>query len=351
METKRLAEAMQKIEIRIDSKSTPLFLRILCALRVVVASLQLGLALLGSRLCRIGWSNTIRDKTMKIIRLATLIISLLVFTLPAFATSPLWKVSKGNDHLFIGGTIHMLGKSDYPLPPEFETIYNQSEQLVFETDMQKLQLPETQMKMVQLLSYQDGSTLKDHLNPDTYQALADFANKSGMPIAMIERFKPGMASTMLTIIELKKLGVDAEGVDSFYNSKASQDSKMLGKLETVDEQLNFLATLGEKNPDEFIAYTLRDMKELPKLFGEMKTAWRSGDINKLAEIGVIPMKKDFSETYQNLIIKRNKAWIPQIEAMIKTKEIEMILVGILHLSGGDSVLKQLEILGYRIEQL
>ncbi len=279
-----------------------------------------------------------------------LIITLFIFAIPALAKSPLWKVSKGDDHLFIGGTIHMLGKNDYPLPAEFEHIYSQSEQLVFETDMAKLQLPETQMKMIQLMSYQDGSTIKDHLSPKTYQALADFAGKSGLPIKMIERFKPGMTSTMLTILELKKLGVDAEGVDSFYNKKAKKDSKTLGKLETVDEQMSFLASLGEKNPDEFISYTLRDIKQLPKLFSDMKRAWKTGDIRKLAHIGVAPMKKDFPDTYQNLIVKRNKAWVPQIEAMIKTKEIEMILVGVLHLAGSDSVLSQLKTLGYTIEQ-
>ena len=287
---------------------------------------------------------------MRKITLIASITSLLILMLPASANSPLWKISKGNDHLFIGGTIHMLGKNDYPLPPKFESIYNQSEQLVFETDMTKLQLPETQLKMVQLMSYQDGSTLKDHLSPETYQALANFADSSGLPIMMIERFKPGMAATMLTMIELKKLGVDAEGVDSFYNSKANQDFKKIGKLETVDQQISFLTTLGEKNPDEFINYTLRDIKQLPKLFGELKNAWKTGNIQKLDEIGIAPMKKDFPDTYQNIIAKRNKAWVPQIEAMIKTKEIEMVLVGMLHLAGDDSVLNQLEKLGYSIEQ-
>jgi uncharacterized protein YbaP (TraB family) len=287
---------------------------------------------------------------MKTIKLTILILFSLAVTLPTFAKSSLWKVSKGSDHLFIGGTIHMLGKSDYPLPPEFEAIYQQSEQLVFETDMKKLQMPETQMKMAQKMSYQDGSTLKDHLSPSTYQALTSFVSSSGLPIEIISRFKPGMASTMLTMIELKKLGVDGEGVDSYYNNKANQDYKTLGKLETVDEQMTFLATLGEKNPDEFINYTLRDMKQLPKLFSEMKEAWKTGDIKKLADIGINPMKKDFPESYQNLLVKRNTAWVPQIETMMKTQEIEMILVGVLHLAGEDSVLNQLKNLGYTVEQ-
>jgi len=282
--------------------------------------------------------------------LITLSCTLLALSFPASAKSPLWKVSKGDDHLFIGGTIHMLNKSDFPLPSEFETIYKQSEQLVFETDINKLQDPATQIKMVQTISYQDGSTLKDHLKPETYKALEDYASTAGFPMMMLNNFKPGMAATMLTVIELKKLGVDSEGVDAFYNNKASQDNKTLGKLETVESQINFLASLGEKNPDEFIMYTLRDMKKLPEVFGDMKAAWKTGDIKKLNDIGITPIKSDFPDIYQNLIVKRNNAWIPQIEVMMKTKEIEMILVGALHLAGEDSVLVQLKKLGYTIEQ-
>ncbi|MCF6189897.1 MAG: TraB/GumN family protein [Cocleimonas sp.] len=282
--------------------------------------------------------------------LITLTSTLLALSLPAAAKSPLWKVSKGDDHLFIGGTIHMLSKSDFPLPPEFEKIYKQSEQLVFETDMKKLKDPATQMKMVKSISYQDGSTLKDHLKPETYKALEEYASKSGIPMMMVNNFKPGMAATMLTVFELKKLGVDSEGVDAFYNNKATQDNKTLGKLETVEAQINFLANLGKKNPDEFIMYTLRDMKKLPQVFSDMKAAWKTGNIQKLKEIGITPIKTEFPDIYQNLIVKRNNAWIPQIEIMMKTKEVEMILVGALHLAGDDSVLAQLKKLGYTIEQ-
>ncbi len=282
--------------------------------------------------------------------ISALAVTFLTLALPVSAKSPLWKVSKGDDHLFIGGTIHMLSKSDFPLPAEFEKIYKQSEQLVFETDMKKLQMPEVQLKMMKQISYQDGTTMKDHLKPETFKALSDHATKAGIPMLMINNFKPGMAATMLTVMELQKLGVDSEGVDSFYNNKATEDKKTLGKLETVDQQISFIAAMGEKNPDAFMMYTLRDLKELPKIFGEMKAAWKTGNTQKLTEIGIVPFKSEFPEIYQNLLVKRNNAWIPQIETMMKTKEIEMILVGALHLAGDDSVLAQLKKLGYSIEQ-
>jgi len=52
--------------------------------------------------------------------LATAVIS------PLQADTSVWKVSKGNRHLYLGGTIHVLSKNDYPLQASFEKAYHLS---------------------------------------------------------------------------------------------------------------------------------------------------------------------------------------------------------------------------------
>jgi len=44
------------------------------------------------------------------------------------------------------------------------------------------------------------------------------------------------------------------------------------------------------------------------------------------------------------------AWLPQIESMLTTPEIEMILVGVGHLVGSEGILNQLVERGYKVEQ-
>ena len=282
---------------------------------------------------------------MKIINL----LFCLVLVSPVFAKSPLWQVSKGDDYLYIGGTVHILSNSDYPLPPAFEEAYNNSKVVVLETDMKKMQSPQVQAMIAAQMKYTDGSTLQQHLKPKTYQALEEYLKPLGIPAVTFEDFKPGMVSMMLTMMELRRLGISGAGVDLFYSSKAENDFKSLGKLESIEEQMSFLAKMGEGDPDEFILYTLKDIKNLAETFNSMKQAWRSGDTDKLAEIAIKPLK-EFPDTYQMILADRNKAWVPQIEAMLKTKEVEMILVGALHLAGEDSVLKQLKALGYKVVQ-
>jgi uncharacterized protein YbaP (TraB family) len=278
-----------------------------------------------------------------------LVFLVLISAYSVHADSPVWKVVKGDNQLFIGGTIHVLTKSDYPLPSTFEKAYNQSVKLVFETDIQKMQTPEFQKKLLSKVSYSDGRSLKTVLNEATYQELELHLSNRGIPIANMVKFKPGMMAMTLTIIELQRLGLIGAGVDEFFSLRAINDQKKLGQLETVDEQLAFILTMGDGQEDELIAYTLRDIKKLPKLMQSIKDAWRQGDTRKLKKVALTPIKNDFPDIYDELIVKRNNAWIPKIEAMLKTKDVELVLVGALHLVGDDGVLAQLADRGYKIQ--
>ena len=46
------------------------------------------------------------------------------------AGSPVWKVSKGSNYLYVGGTVHILSETDYPLPYAFELAYQRLAALV-----------------------------------------------------------------------------------------------------------------------------------------------------------------------------------------------------------------------------
>jgi uncharacterized protein len=243
----------------------------------------------------------------------------------------------------------VLTQSDYPLPPSFEKAYTQSATLVLETDMQKMQDPEFQMQMLTKMVYTDGRNLKMLLNQATYRDLETHLSSRGIPVDTLIQFKAGMMAMTLTILELQRLGLIGAGVDQFFSDRALKDQKTLGQLETVYEQLAFISTLGDGQENEMIAYTLRDLKDLPKLLQSIKNAWRNGDNRKLKEVALTPLKKEFPDVYKALIVKRNNAWIPKIEAMLKTKDVELVLVGAMHLVGDDGLLAQLAARGYQIK--
>jgi len=274
-----------------------------------------------------------------------------VLSINARADSPVWRISKGEDHLFLGGTIHVLSHADYPLPKAFEQAYRQAEQLVLEVDESELNSPQFQQAVLSEMLYQDGRTLETVLQPETFQALAQHLKSRGIPLQDMLKFKPAMAAITLSMIELQSLGLAGTGVDQFFSLRAVNDGKPMGHLETVAEQLAFLATMGQGVEDAMINHTLRDLDDLPKMMDAMKAAWRKGDNKKLEEVALTPWKGEFPQVYQSLLVERNNAWMPEIQAMLKTDEVELVLVGALHLVGEDGLLTQLASRGYTVKKL
>ncbi len=76
-----------------------------------------------------------------------------------------------------------------------------------------------------------------------------------------------------------------------------------------------------------------------------------GVATTLSEIGIAPFRNEFPAIHQALLVDRNNAWMPQIEAMLKTSEVEFVLVGALHLAGDDGLLSQLSARGYKVRKL
>lgn len=274
----------------------------------------------------------------------------LLFSLHAHGAS-VWKVTKGDNTLYLGGTLHLLSESDYPLPAAYDQAYAKSDTLVFETDLDEAATPQFQQKAMMTMTYSDGKTIKDALSAETFKALSDHLALRNIPLANLMSFKPSMVSLTLSIVELQLNGLTAAGVDQFYVNKAKADSKQLVWLETPEQQLAFLAAMGAEDEDGLIRYTLRDLKDLPQMLVKLKKAWLDGDMPGMAALSIAPFKQDYPAVYQDLLVTRNNNWMPLIVNMLNTSQTEFVLVGALHLAGEDSVLAKLQQAGYTIEQL
>ena len=274
-----------------------------------------------------------------------------VVSVSATAGSPVWKISKGEQHLYVGGTIHMLASSDYPLPDAFERAYTASSKLVFETDIDQLNSPELQQYIAQKVVFHDGRTLRQALKPETFTLLEEHLKEQGVPLESVMGLRPGMVSVTLTLMELQRLGMAGTGVDEFYHQKAVADGKALGELETAMSQIDFLADLGKGYEDELILHTLEEVKMIPQLMAETKRAWRSGQLSQLEPLMIEPMLEDYPELYQTLLVDRNNLWMHQIDQMLEDDTVEFILVGALHLVGKDGLIDQLEAKGYSVEMV
>ena len=275
---------------------------------------------------------------------------LFIFPAVCFSETSLWKISKNGNELYLGGTIHVLKKEDYPLPVEFNKAFKKSDKLVLEANIEAAQTPEFGKKVAQMLTYSPGKSLKDAISKKTFNKLKKYLADRNIPIESFLSFKPSMVVLVITVIELKKMGMVDIGVDEYFYKKAKQAGKTREYFETIDEQLEFLRTMGQGNEDAMLLSSIDDMSRMETTMNVIKSAWLNGDENKMVEVGLTEMIRDYPDIYQSLLVKRNNNWMPHIERMMTDRKVEMVLVGALHLVGKDGLLQQLRNKGYRVSQ-
>ena len=280
-----------------------------------------------------------------------LVLAALAFCSGIQAQTSVWKAEKEGSYIYLGGTVHILTADDYPLPEAYDRAYADSDTVYFETDIGEANSPAFATRIAAAMSYSDGRTLQTVLDPEVYAQLSDYFSGKGVPILLMNGFTPGGVSLTISILELQSLGYTSAGVDMHFYTKASNDGRKLGFFESVDEQLTFIAALGEGIENDIIRYTLADIARLGGLLDTLKAQWRTGDIEGLDSTMIAELRDQFPDVYTSLISDRNNNWMPDIEAMFQTDEVEFVLVGAGHMGGPDGLLQQLASKGYTITQI
>lgn len=268
------------------------------------------------------------------------------------AQAPVWKVTKGASTLYIGGTCHILRPADFPLPKEFDSAYAASSALYFETDLARMTDPATQQLLFARGIYKDGDgSLAQALDAEAWQAVQGYCAKSGLPVAQVQQFRPWLFTVMIAIVEFQKIGVTQEGVDLHYFKRGRADRKTLGGLEDFEQHLNYITTMGAGHESDLVKNTVEELEGLPAIFNALIAAWKSGDLAKTDELMFREIRDKYPAIYQQLIVDRNRLWVPKIEELANTPETEFVLVGFGHLSGEAGLITALKQRGYEVEPL
>ena len=281
----------------------------------------------------------------------TLLSLLLWLLLPlnAFADPAFYRISKGNEQHWLLGSIHAGKPSLYPLPDPVERAWQQSRALVMEVDMTHISQAQWQ-EMGAITRLVDGKTLKDHLPMDLYRRTLIAAGQNGLTEAMLAPLRPWFAAITLTQAALERTGYRGEfGVDQHFAKRANDGGKPIVGLETLLEQLGYLASVGD-NQTLMLESTLDELPELEKGFTEVMAAWQNGDqatlINLLKEEMAPPKLQAWLE--QTLLAERTRNWVKQWPGLPNES---FIVVGALHLYGEQGLLALLEQQGWRITPL
>lgn len=268
-----------------------------------------------------------------------------------FAQSSVWKISDANHTMYIGGTIHVLRASDFPLPKEFDEAYSKSDYIVFETDLALANSQTLQRILAQKMILPSGQSLSSVLSAKTYAKLKDYVEDQGYKIEMFDRMQPWAVMLTLTQLKLSQIKIDQSGVDSYYSQHSLRDRIPQRYLESIEEQSAIITDIGEGEEDTVIHQTLKDMKELPFMMKWMVEDWREGKTERLERELVDEMRVESPKMYHTILKQRNEAWMPKLIVMLHEEKRGFVLVGAMHLLGQDGLLEQFRKRGYKVEFL
>jgi uncharacterized protein YbaP (TraB family) len=263
----------------------------------------------------------------------------------------LWQVDGDTNSVFILGSIHLLRKSDYPIPSVIYGAYDEAEVLIMELDMDDMDPMQTQALVRELGMIADGKSLEDEIGSRAYAKAAALADELEIPLSMLAGSKPWLAAVMVETLILTRVGFDPmQGIEMHLMTRASRDGKEILGLETERQQLEMLNGLSLAAQRDMLLQTLEDGGHIEKLLDEIIDAWRQGDTRYMEQTLLSDMS-GYDELYDTIVVDRNRDWVRQIDRLLDDSDDYLIVVGTMHLVGKDGVPQLLKKRGHQVTQM
>ena len=246
--------------------------------------------------------------------------------------------------------MHLLATDSYPLNPALEAAFKQSDLLVEEADLGEMGVG-AQMAFLSRGMLPSSTPLDKVLSPATYALLTKRAADLGVPIEPLKLLKPWMVAQMLEVMQWQKAGYDPElGLDKHFYDLAQAAGKSVQGLETLDFQVSLFDGMTMAEQDHLLAETLKETDTEQANMAKLMEAWKAGDTPTVERIVLSALRQE-PQLYQRLLVDRNKAWIPKLEALFARKGHTFVVVGAAHLVGPDGLISMLRAKGYTVEQM
>ncbi len=278
-------------------------------------------------------------------------------------TPAVWQVTdpESGNSLKMMGTIHIIPDGTAVIPQYVMDIYNESNGVAVEYDITKIQTD--MVVQILYLSYfmlTDGTTVSDHLSPETYEAAKTYLTEKGLYSEAYDSYNPAFWSSLISsgaIISLE--GMKESGVDQYFIELAKADGKEVRSIEALETQMEAITFM----TDELCDYDINSMislsgEEMEQTFMELYNMWATGDVDGIAEAdseAVSEYPEDIAADYeaynQKLLYDRNVGMADKAEEYIKNGDNIFYMVGFAHYAGDGSVIDLLEERGYTVERI
>lgn len=276
-------------------------------------------------------------------------------TASADFTPAMWEVtSNDGKKLYLFGSIHATDGNATVLPDYVENAYQSCDSLAVEIDINNVD----SMAMAEKLVYKDGTTIKDHISKETYDACVKFLKENRSYAPLYDNFKPMMWISLMENAIYKNAKINANNsMESIMLEKANKDKKEVLEVESMEIQLDVFEGLSDELIDIMLAsYIETDPQEVADSLNELYSDWYHGkeisddddtDLDELPE----NLRKDYENYNDKMLKNRNVGMADKAEQYMKDGKQTFFMVGAAHMYGDDGLVSLLTKRGYKVERV
>ncbi|MDQ6422551.1 TraB/GumN family protein [Paenibacillus sp. LHD-117] len=263
----------------------------------------------------------------------------------------MYKVEKDGNVVYMLGSIHVANEAMYPLREEITEAYEQSDFLTVEVNVESDTVDVTKL-LEDLGTYKDGTTLRNHLSSEGYQAVVQLLTDLEIETNALDRFEPWFASMILN----SWLSEDSEyepelGIDQYFLEQAIEEEKPILELESFESQYKMYDGFSKELQESMLMGAIYGFYYESEGVEDLSAMWVEGDVEELNQMAE-DMQSD--EEYYNALLKnRNLLMAEQIDGYLSGKQAAtfFVVVGALHLAGEDGLVALLEEMGYTVTRV
>lgn len=185
------------------------------------------------------------------------------------ATPALWRVQDADTTIYLFGTVHVMKPGIDWFRGDVKAAFDGADELVLEI----IEPDDPNVMGAVMMSKAvagDGVALSDRLDDTARAKYRAAMEANAMPWQAFERFAPWMAGMALSVAPLQKLGYRADlGAEKILRAAAVKAGKQVEALETVEQQIDFFATLPMAQQIEFLNATVDGLPEMEGEFAKL----------------------------------------------------------------------------------
>ncbi|MEL6681852.1 MAG: TraB/GumN family protein [Pseudomonadota bacterium] len=282
-----------------------------------------------------------------------------------FSEGTLWSATRGKDAITVIGTMHIYDPRLNPLYDRISDKVATADLVMLEaTPKEEAELQELIVTDPDLLFITEGPTLRTLLDDETWDLIARAATDRGIPGFMAAKMQPWYLSLVLSIPPCATQDMLAGdlGLDHMISEGADAAGVPMQALEPVTTLFELFQSSPFDEQIDMLMVNLTSPDIQQQMFVAMLDSYFAQEVGTLWEMSRIAMTElpdvdedtaaqMFAQIEDLLLIKRNRNWMPVINAAVEEHDNLVVAVGAAHLIGTEGILQFLQDDGWTLTRM